>query len=371
MSTQPTLGRNFDWLAAGFAGIWLVFLLFPGNQLLANNNQLSNIEKTLGIAAVLVFALVYLASYGAPWVLPGTKTWHRTLSWSLLLLIPTAVLTYTVGPWWLYFFTYFVAMWAFQTPPRIGLTVGSLIALLSTFVMVVYYPHIFQQSGYGFITGAFFVLVMAALSASGDARLLAREQQQRAEQAQRIASDVHDILGRSLTVINLKAELATALVEADPLRAQQEMQEVSELSRTALAEVRATVTRLKMPTFAGEILASARALETAGIKAHLPGEQEAQVVGTNSLLFSWVLCEGITNVIRHSGAENCWVRVEADRLEILDDGLRLQEHELVKGNGLSGLEQRVKDSGGNLVLETGSATRLLVTMNGDTSPLGA
>lgn len=370
MSTQSTTRRQFDWLAAGFAGIWLVFLLFPLTQILANT-QLSNIEKGLGLVAVLVFALVYLASYGAPWVLPGTSTWHRTLLWSLILLIPTAALAYTLGLWWLYFFTYFVAIWAFQTPPRIGLTVGSLITVLSTFVMVVYYPHIFQQGGYGFITGAFFVLIMAALSAGGDARDLRREQQQRTEQAERIASDVHDVLGRSLTVINLKAELATALVEADPARAQREMQEISELSRTALAEVRATVTRLKIPTFAGEILASARALETAGIKAHLPSGQEAQVTGTNSVLFSWALREGITNVIRHSGAENCWVKVEADRLEILDDGVMPPDYELVRGNGLTGLAQRVKASGGNLLLETGGCTRLLVTMNGDTSPLGA
>lgn len=370
MSTRPTIRRHFDWLAAGFAGIWLVFLLFPITQLLTNN-QLSNTEKTLGLVAVVTFALTYLASYGAPWVLPGKKTWHRTLRWSLLLLIPTAALTYAVGPWWLYFFTYIVAMWAFQTPPRIGLTVGTFVTVLSTLVMVVYYPRIFQQGGYGFITGAFFVLVMAALSAGGDARVLRREQQQRTEQAERIASDVHDILGRSLTVINLKAELASALVEADPARAQQEMQEVSELSRTALAEVRATVTRLKTPTFTGEILASARALETAGIKAHLPSEQEAQVPGTNSVLFSWALREGVTNIIRHSGAENCRVKVEAERLEIVDDGVLSLGHELIKGNGLTGLEQRVKDSGGDLLLETGGGTRLLVTMNGDTSPLGA
>lgn len=370
MSAQPTILRHFDWLAAGFAGIWLVFLLFPVSQLLANS-QLSTTEKTLGLVAVVVFSLVYLGSYGANWLLPGKKTWQRTLQWSLLLLIPTAALTYAVGPWWLYFFTYFVAMWAFQTPPRIGLTVGTLVTALSALVMVVYYPSIFQRGGYGFIAGAFFVLVMAAFSASGDARVLRREQQQRTEQAERIASDVHDILGRSLTVINLKAELATALVEADPTRAQREMQEVSELSRTALAEVRATVTRLKMPTFAGEVLASTRALETADIKAHMPSEQEAQVPGTNSVLFSWVLREAVTNVIRHSGARNCWVKVETDRLEVLDDGTLTQNNELTKGNGLTGLEQRVKDSGGDLLLSTGEYTRLLVTMNGDTSPLGA
>lgn len=368
MGTEIPTRQRIDWLSVGFAGIWLVFLVFPLSQVLLND-QLDNAPKVLSLCALALFAVVYLASYGAPWLLRGRETWHTTFYWCLLLLIPTVALTYIGGPWWFYLSTYFVAMWAFQTPPRIGLPVGVAVTALSSAAMVIYYPGVYPLGGYGFMTGACFILVMAALSAYGDARVLRREQQQRAEQAERIASDIHDILGRSLTVINLKAELATALVEADPSRAQQEMRHVSALSRTALAEVRATVTRLKTPTFTGELLASSQALAAAGINAHLPSAQVAQVLGPNSALFSWVLREGVTNVIRHSGAENCWIRVEADRLEIIDDGPHTSGQSLTWGNGLSGLNQRVKESGGDLLLDTQGKTRLLVTMNGNVSPL--
>ena len=115
------------------------------------------------------------------------------------------------------------------------------------------------------------------------------------------------LLGHSLTVINLKSELARRLIDSDPQRAQQELQEVSALSRRGLAEVRSTVTRMRMPTFEGEIHAAQRALETAGIASHLPSA--AKSAGLYDAEFSWALRELSTNVVRHSGAAHCWVQV--------------------------------------------------------------
>lgn len=359
--------RRFDWLASGFAGIWLIFLAFPALEIYVTPTAGGG-AKVASFIALGLFVLGYLLSYGASWLMPGSSPWVKTLRWSLLLLLPVGIMATILGPWILSFTTYFVAMWAFQTPPRIGLTVGSVLTLLTATSMITFFPGVFDRGGYGFVAGAIFVLIMATMSASSDRREERRAQALRAEQAERIASDVHDVLGRSLTVINLKAELAAALATADPQKAVQEMKQVSELSRTALAEVRATVTRLKLPTFAGELAAARSALGTAGISGSLPTAEEAQVAGTNSVLFSWVLREAITNVIRHSAAKNCRVLLEADRLEIIDDGAGAS---ITPGNGLSGLEQRVKESGGDLHIETGVGTRLLVTMNGDTSPLGA
>lgn len=123
MGTEIPTRQRIDWLSVGFAGIWLVFLVFPLSQVLLSD-QLDSAPKVLSLCALALFAVVYLASYGAPWLLRGRETWHTTFYWCLLLLIPTVALTYIGGPWWFYLSTYFVAMWAFQTPPRIELPVG-------------------------------------------------------------------------------------------------------------------------------------------------------------------------------------------------------------------------------------------------------
>jgi len=137
---------------------------------------------------------------------------------------------------------------------------------------------------------------------------------------ERIARDVHDVLGHSLTVITLKADLARKLLHADPDRADAELEAIAQLSRSSLAEVRSTVTRLRIPDFSGEIQASARALQTASITAKLPDAEHAlSVVGVNSSLFSWVLREAVTNIVRHSHAGFCEVRLSNTGLEILDN----------------------------------------------------
>lgn len=199
------------------------------------------------------------------------------------------------------------------------------------------------------------------------------------EEREEIARDVHDVLGHSLTVITLKAELAQRLLEIDPARAGAEMEAIAQLSRASLAEVRSTVTRLRVPDFSGEIEGAGRALQTAGIRAELPEAQSAlAVAGVNAKLFSWVLREAVTNMVRHSGANAARVRLSSTGLDILDNGVGVGD---ARGNGLTGMAQRVAASGGSVVIEAapeqwlaenpggGVGTRIRVSMDGDTSVL--
>ena len=134
------------------------------------------------------------------------------------------------------------------------------------------------------------------------------------QERERLARDVQDLLGHSLTVINLKAELARAVVDNDPKVARAELEEIVHLFRTALAEVRSTVTRIERPDFAGEVSAAQRAMETAGIQADLPNPDSAQhISGVNAQLYSWVLREAVTNTVRHAEASSCRVIVTADQ----------------------------------------------------------
>ena len=184
-----------------------------------------------------------------------------------------------------------------------------------------------------------------------------------AEEREAIAVDVHDVLGHSLTVINLKSELAKRLVDTDPHRAKAELEELASIARTSLAEVRSTVTRAHSPNFAGEVHATGRALETVGITADLP--DDPGVAGSNHTLFAWALRELCTNVVRHSRARHCVVKVSSQKLQVTDDGIGFDAQLSSPSGGLTGLHERVSRAGGKLVFKKDPGTTVLITMNGD------
>jgi two-component system, NarL family, sensor histidine kinase DesK len=158
----------------------------------------------------------------------------------------------------------------------------------------------------------------------------------------RIARDLHDLLGHSLTTITVKAGLACRLGELDPPRALQEIAEVEDLARTSLADVRAAVSNYRDVTLTAELATGRELLRAAGITADLP--RAVDVVGaTNQELFGWVVREGITNVVRHAHASSCAVRLSASCVEIVDDGVGAAAP---NGNGLTGLRERVAAAGG-------------------------
>jgi two-component system, NarL family, sensor histidine kinase DesK len=189
----------------------------------------------------------------------------------------------------------------------------------------------------------------------------------------RIARDLHDLLGHSLTTITVKAGLARKLGAADTERALREIAEVEELSRRALSEVRMAVAnyRDRDVSLAGELANGRELLRAAGITADLPRAVDA--VDPRCLeLFGWVLREGLTNVVRHSRADACAVRLTRNSLEIADDGTgggQDGEEGNADGNGLGGLRERVEAAGGALDagLRPGGGWRLSVTLPAEAS----
>jgi len=173
----------------------------------------------------------------------------------------------------------------------------------------------------------------------------------------RIARDLHDLLGHSLTVIRAKSELATRVGSTDPDRALREMSEVEEIARQSLVDVRAAVTNYRRPTLAAERANARMALAAAGIVADFHDDDVALSPETDETL-AWVLREAVTNVVRHSGAARCHVRThhEGDTvlLEVLDEG---KGAALVNsdGSGLTGLRERVTAVGGTLDAGSGES----------------
>jgi two-component system, NarL family, sensor histidine kinase DesK len=163
----------------------------------------------------------------------------------------------------------------------------------------------------------------------------------------RIARDLHDLLGHSLTTITVKAGLARRLGQSDPVRANEEIAEVETLARRSLADVRAAVSNYRDVTLLGELAAGRELLRAAGISAELPRAVDAVDPGQQEL-FGWVVREGLTNVVRHAHATSCAVRLSPCTVEIVDDGVG---GTAPPGNGLSGLRERVSAAGG--VVEAG------------------
>ncbi|HEX2037655.1 MAG TPA: histidine kinase [Chloroflexota bacterium] len=184
-----------------------------------------------------------------------------------------------------------------------------------------------------------------------------------AEERLRFARDLHDLLGHSLSLISLKQQLAGRLLPADPERAAQEIREAQEVTRRALREVREAVAGYRQPTLGEELIGAREMLEAAGVACRIENEAGGLPKPVEALL-AWTVREGTTNVIRHSGARQCLIRLsrraadggEIVQAEISDDGRGLAPRApgaggaggaepapngSTGGSGLSGLAERV------------------------------
>jgi two-component system sensor histidine kinase DesK len=186
---------------------------------------------------------------------------------------------------------------------------------------------------------------------------------------ERIARDLHDVLGHTLSVVVLKAELAGRLIQRDELsdhsRAATEIADVERIARTALAEVREAITGYRSRGLGAEIEAARLTLEAAGVTLTLDAAatSAANLTAPEEIALSLALREAITNIVRHACATTCSLRFLTEdkyrRLVIEDNG----QHPIAReGNGLRGMRERIESLGGRLFLEHGNGTRLLIEL---------
>jgi two-component system sensor histidine kinase DesK len=179
---------------------------------------------------------------------------------------------------------------------------------------------------------------------------------------ERIARDLHDVLGHTLSVIILKSELAGKLMDRDPQRAGNEIREVEQISRQALSEVRDAIRGYRSQGLPAELAQAKATLETAGVLVKCDAARVALPALHESVL-SMAVREAVTNVVRHARARNCCLRLEQQngscRLEIADDGRGGFPGE---GNGLRGMRERVEMLGGTLQRDSQSGTRITITV---------
>jgi two-component system sensor histidine kinase DesK len=324
--------------------VFLVYLVYVAQSVGDNN---SGSEALVGDAILVVFALVYLAV-----IAPGPRASSRRfwILYGICFALFLAELPFGRAAAFvlcLYITTLSVARLGTRAVPIVlALTVAALVV-----PSVIPSWHDDLGDTLGTVTPVAIPVVAFATfgvrqvvesnrelaEARGELARLAAENERI-----RIARDLHDLLGHSLTTITVKAGLARQLGAADPARSQQEIAEVEDLARRSLADVRAAVSNYRDVSLAGELATGRELLRAAGITADLPRAVDA-VDPSNQELFGWVVREGLTNVVRHAHASSCSVRLSPWSVEIVDDGVGGNG---ASGNGLAGLRERVAAAGG-------------------------
>jgi two-component system sensor histidine kinase DesK len=180
---------------------------------------------------------------------------------------------------------------------------------------------------------------------------------------ERIARDLHDVLGHTLSVITLKSELAGKLIDRDPQRAAKEIGEVEQISRQALSDVRSAIRGYRSQGLIAELAQAKSTLETAGLAVQCDAATTVKIPAMQESVLSLAVREAVTNVVRHAQARTCRMRLEQQngscRLEIQDDGRGTSNGE---GNGLRGMRERVEMLGGTLLRESSAGTKLTITL---------
>lgn len=177
---------------------------------------------------------------------------------------------------------------------------------------------------------------------------------------ERIARDLHDVLGHTLSVIVLKSELAAKLADSNMARAAEEIREVESIARESLSELREALAGYRAAGIAAEIERARAVLTAAGVRLECEVENVRLAPRTEGVL-ALAIREAVTNVVRHAGASMCRIHIAADaegcRFEIYDDGSGARASE---GLGLTGMRERVEALGGILAREVANGTRLIV-----------
>jgi len=166
-----------------------------------------------------------------------------------------------------------------------------------------------------------------------------------AQERERFARDLRDLLGHTLSVIALKAELAGKLLPERIDEAAREVAEVEQVARGGTGRVRQAVSGYRQPTLDGELAGARMALAAAGIEAEVRRAEVALDPEVEAIL-AWAVREGATNVTRHSGASRCRVVITASLenagVEVVDDGAGANSCNGHGGNGLAGLGERAE-----------------------------
>ena len=378
MRQVPGTGSPMRWL---FSSIWLVYLVQPVSELFGHHHGV--LWTAGGLAITAAFCVIY-----APLIINVDK-WPRLARGGLAALVLLAALACVVygqnwTPLWIYVSAAAGMILAATAPRRLALLGVLFVGLCYAFFgwlshlgtsnfLAVLLPVVLV--GLAMIGFRMQIVLMHELArARGTVAKLAAN-----EERLRLARDMHDLTGQSLSMITLKSDLAAKRLTRLPESAERdavltELGDIARVSRQTLHDIREAVSGYRRPTLAIEVITARNALEAAGVG--LDDDPELTLrSGTfdpdAEAVLAWCLREAVTNVIRHAGAGNCRIRlIQAGpelSLEVTDDGRGFIDHDTqyregregpngeqagqtAKGSGLRGMSERLSAVGGRLSL---------------------
>lgn len=345
------LPENRDHGSAPYA--WLIFLAFFYIQPLAYHASWRSLVVTN--LEVIIFLTLYFSIF---WV---------TKPLSYLLLLGMAVMglglaNVNTGASVFIIFTAAFIPWVFES------TKSAIIALSILAVVIAIHGVMFHPAN-GFTVTALVVALGVGFSnthfavrnrADRKLRMAHEEIEHLAKVAERerIARDLHDVLGHTLTLISVKSTLAGKLLDKDLVKARSEIADIEKVSREALAEIRNTLRGYNTYKLSDELQRAQAALESAGVQVNTESS-EVPLSPAQESVAALIMREAVTNVVRHAQARHCALRIARNNgtcvLEIQDDGCGGFDSE---GNGLRGMRERVEALGGTFRYKTSSGTKL-------------
>lgn len=352
-----------------WTSLWLLYLAGPVGQLLQPG--VSTGQRIWGFLGLALFVLTYFALvFRHMW---RTLTRQVTYAALAVLLALSLALSCTMDFSWLVLFIFtsvasgVVLSWQ-QSRWAIPLVTALLLAVGW------HYPEIrdYYLFAYGLPAlgcGFMMVGVQHLIRTTQELRAARQEVARLAanDERLRLARDLHDLLGHSLSLITLKSELAGRMLPDRPDDAARQVADIERVSRQALVDVREAVTGYRRPRITVELAGARAALRTAGITAAVDpalDDEQRDLSADEEGALAWALREAVTNVVRHSGARRCELLLteewEADErrylcLSVIDDGIGPPRGSGHDGNGLTGLRERLARADGRL--ETGPAPR--------------
>ena len=347
--------------------IWLVFLAFIFFEPILDPKT-TKADWVVTIAVTLVFLVLY---FGIFWV---------KRPWNYLMLIGMVAMGLGFGHrnQGASIFIIYAAMflgWTFDTARQSLMSLGVLIMLLLTDAFAFHAPLSFWGTsiivaiGVG-LSNTFFAQRNRALS---KLRMAHEEIEHLAKVAERerIARDLHDVLGHTLSLIIVKSTLAGKLLDRsgnqgsaafDPERARSEVADIEKVSREAMAEIRSTLRGYSTYKLCEEFQRAKSALNSAGVSVESDAAEVSLSPAQESVV-ALIMREAVTNVVRHAHARNCRLILGTSNgncvLEVQDDGNgAFPRGFLVEGNGLRGMRERIEALGGTIQCDTTAGTKL-------------
>ncbi|MFK0196371.1 sensor histidine kinase [Streptomyces lavendulae] len=339
-----------------WTGLWLFYLSAPVLDLVRGGHSAG--ARTLGVLGLAAFVAAYLVLV----LRAGSRAFLSRVLVALGVLAALAtVLSLALGREWLVLFVYVAISSGAALPGEYSRwTVPAATALLTATALLV-------PDGNHYLVGLLLPALMGGFAMVGVQAMLRTTTQlseARATVAQlaaneerlRMARDLHDLLGHSLSLITLKSELAGRMLPDHPDRAARQVADIEQVCRQALVDVREAVSGYRRPTLPGELAGARTALTAAGVTADLPTDAPGELPEETESALAWSLREAVTNVVRHSGAKRCTVTLEACQtlagpvmeLTVRDDGAGGPGNPGNHGNGLTGLTERLEAVGGSL-----------------------